>query len=325
MRAPDFWYRRPGLTAALLSPLGFCYGAAGRLRAALTTPWTAPVPVICCGNLTVGGAGKTPTAIAVARAVAARGRAAAFLTRGYGGAARGPLKVDLAVHDAAAVGDEPLLLAAEAPTFVSRDRRAGAQAAVLDGADVIVMDDGLTNPGLRQDLSLVVVDGATGFGNGRVVPAGPLRERLARGIARAHAFVLVGTDLSNLAAALAERAPVLAARLVPDIAARSLHGRRVFAFAGIGRPAKFFDTLAELGAQLVGQRALPDHHPYSADEAMALVDTALRYDATPVTTRKDHVRLPEAVRKLVVPVAVDLVFDDPVALERLIDQVLPPD
>lgn len=325
MHPPDFWYRRPGVAAAMLAPLALCYAATGRLRAALTTPWAAPVPVICCGNLTVGGAGKTPTALAIGRAVAARDRAVAYLTRGYGGSARGPLKVDPSRHGAGEVGDEPLLLASRAPTFVGGNRKATAQAAIVDGADVLIMDDGLTNPTLRQDLSLVVVDGATGFGNGRVLPAGPLRERLARGIARAHAFVLVGTDLSNLAADLAERAPVLAARLVPDETALTLRGRRVFAFAGIGRPTKFFDTLGEIGAQMVAQRTFPDHHPYSPDEAMRLVDTALRYDAAPVTTVKDHVRLPEAIRNLVTPVAVDLVFDDPVALERLIDQVLPPD
>jgi len=187
------------------------------------------------------------------------------------------------------------------------------------------MDDGLTNPGLRQDLSLVVVDGATGFGNGRVLPAGPLREKLARGIRRAHAFVLVGTDLCNLAAALAEHAPVLAARLVPDAAGAALRGQRVLAFAGIGRPAKFFETLGALGAVVVECRAFPDHHRYAPDAAMRLLDDALRLNATAVTTTKDHVRLPDGVRPLVTPLAVDLVFDDPVAVERVLDQVMPED
>ncbi len=323
MHAPEFWFQPPGLAAALLSPLGLCYAAGGRLREALALPWKAPVPVICCGNLTVGGSGKTPTALAIARAVAARGLDPVFLTRGYGGRLSGPVTVDRSRHSAADVGDEPLLLAAQAPTIVARDRKAGARAAVAKGAGAIVMDDGLTNPGLRQDLSLVVVDGATGFGNGRVVPAGPLREKLTRGIRRAHAFVLVGTDLCNLAAALAEHAPVLAARLVPDAAGAALRGQRVLAFAGIGRPAKFFETLGALGAVVVERRAFPDHHRYAPDAAMRLLDDALRLNATAVTTTKDHVRLPDGVRPLVTQLAVNLMFDDPVAVERVLDQAIP--
>jgi tetraacyldisaccharide 4'-kinase len=315
MRAPEFW-QADGALARLLAPLGAAFAAAGRLRALVTTPVRAPVPVVCVGNLSVGGTGKTPVAIALARRPAAAGRAPHLLSRGYGGSARGPLLVDPARHDAALVGDEPLLLARAAPTWVARDRAAGARAAAGAGAGVVVMDDGLQSPSPVKDLALVVVDGAIGFGNRRVLPAGPLREPVAAGLARAHGVVIVGPDRTGLATTLPAGLPVIAVDLVLELppAAR---GRPLLAFAGIGRPAKLFDALEAAGAALAGRRAFPDHHRYRKRELQALLAEAGRLGALLATTEKDAVRLPGAFRSRVLVVPVHARFRDVALLDGL--------
>lgn len=312
MRAPEFWLRECW-QARLLAPAGWLYARAALLRERLVRPVAPPVPVLCIGNLTAGGAGKTPVAIAAARLLVARGRNPFFLTRGHGGALAGPLRVDRARHGAAETGDEPQLLARVAPTIVARDRVAGADLAATQGADCIVMDDGLQNPSLAKTLRLVVVDGDTGFGNGRTIPAGPLRAPLSHGLGLADGFVLVGEDRHGLAVALGARAPVLRARLEPaaDIAGR-LRGQRLLAFAGIGRPGKFFDTLAACGADLADGVAFADHHPYREAEVAALRARAQEAGAALATTEKDIVRVPAGQRDgiIVLPVAARFAPED---------------
>ncbi len=317
MRAPRFW-QTGGPLAALLSPLGQVYAALGRRRRRVATPWRAPCPVICVGNLLAGGTGKTPTALALAQGLRLLGRRPVFLTRGYGGREHGPLLVDPARYDAGDVGDEPLLLAASAPTVVARDRAAGAALATTQG-DVIVMDDGFQNPALVKDLSLLVFDGGQGIGNGRCLPAGPLRETLAEGLPRADACLLIGEDATGLAPLLAGR-PLLRARLEPRES--NLAGQRVLAFAGIGRPEKFFESLRDLGADLVETRGFGDHHPYRPAEIEALRARAAILDARLVTTAKDLVRLPPALRTGVEVLTVGLVFADSEALDALLKGVL---
>lgn len=320
MRTPDFWYRPPGPLAWALSPLGMVYGLATRSRFASASPQRVGVPVVCVGNLVAGGAGKTPVGLAIADALQGRGIAVHALTRGHGGREAGPLRVDPARHTAADVGDEPLLLAARLPCWVSRDRVAGARMAEAAGAQAIVMDDGFQNPSLAKDLSLVVADGAVGFGNGFMIPSGPLREPVSDGLARADALVVVGKDRAGLAA-LANSLPVLHARLEPVAEARDLSGRRVLAFAGIGRPEKFFTTLEELGAHVVERVAFPDHHPFGTEEVTALLDRAAALGAQPVTTEKDALRLPTDLRGAVRIVRVSVVWEEPLALHRLLDRL----
>lgn len=324
MRAPEFWQQPAGLAAALLAPAAALYDAAGWLRRRHTKPWRAPVPVLCVGNLVAGGAGKTPTALALATQFLAQGLRVAFVSRGYGRRTRETILVNAEQHGAADVGDEALLLARTAPTIVAIDRKDGARLAIAEGADLVILDDGLQNPTLHQDARLVVVDGASGFGNGKVIPAGPLRESAARGLARASAVVLIGSDRHGLLPRLSAAAPVLRARLVPDERARLLGGERVVAFAGIGRPEKFFETLGEIGAEMLARLPFDDHHAYTDGELASLHETAARHGARLVTTMKDWVRLPESVRRNITPVNVTLAFDPPdAALEKLLPLLAP--
>lgn len=319
MRAPDFWGEEPGFLAELLTPVGAALDAAGRLRRAVARPYRAPVPVICVGNLVAGGSGKTPVALSVAAALAARSIAAATVMRGYGGRLAGPVRVDPQRHDAAAVGDEALLSAAVVPCWVARDRAAGVREAVAGGAAAIILDDGFQNPHVAKDLSLVVIDATYGFGNGRLIPAGPLRERVARGLDRASAMVLVGEGRLSIPAAT----PVLSAALEP-IDGDRFAGAPVVAFAGIGRPEKFFASLRGLGARLLAERGFPDHHRYRAAELAALRREAAAWNARLVTTRKDWVRLPMEERTWVEVLDVALRWRDPEALDRLLGPLFAP-
>lgn len=325
MKAPGFWQDGGGPWPLLLAPVSSLFDLAGKLRRLTATPWQAPVPIICVGNLTAGGTGKTPIVVAIARRLSGSGRTVHLLTRGYGGRLTGPIRVDPATHTAADVGDEALLLARAAPAWVARDRRAGARAAITAGADIIVMDDGFQNPSLIKDFSLVVVDGTEGFGNGRVMPAGPLRESVASGLSRADAAAIVGTDTSDTGArirAVLPTLPVLACRLAPP--ANDLRGTRVFGFAGIGRPAKFEDTLREIGCEVAGFRAYPDHHPYTEHEVASLLAEAERLGAMPVTTAKDAVRLPGDARAKVRVVEIEAVFSDADGLDALLAKATRP-
>ena len=318
MQPPEFWSRKPGLIAYALQPLGALYALGGRLRRARTRAHRAPVPVICVGNIVAGGAGKTPTALAIAERVAARDRVPHFLTRGYGGRIRGPHRVDPTRDSYKDVGDEPLLLAAHHPTWVGRDRVASARAAIAAGADLLIMDDGLQNPQLEQDLAFVVIDGAYGHGNGMVMPAGPLREPVMSAFARADAAVVIGDG----APFVPKGVPVLRARMSPKATGMSFSGARVAAFAGIGRPQKFFDMLRQMGAVVVDAVPFPDHYQYSSAILARLEQRAFNQTATLVTTEKDAVRFPAWFRGKAVTVPVSLGFSDPEELDQMLDDLL---
>lgn len=302
MRAPDFWWdQKPDFRANVLAPLAALYGAIAARRMA-RRGMAVDAPVICIGNFVAGGAGKTPTALEVARMLRHLGERPFFLSRGYEArsANRNPLRVDFERHVSTQVGDEPLLLARQAPTIVCTDRIAGAQACVRAGASVIVMDDGLQNPALLKDLAIAVIDAGAGVGNGLCIPAGPLRAPLDAQFAHIDAVMLIGArHRSGFGPGqdVAERArnhgvPVLTGALAPDPEeAADFLGRRVVAFAGIGRPEKFFDTLRGIGALMAASHAFADHHVYSEAELEALRKEASGAGALLVTTAKDHARL----------------------------------
>jgi len=305
----------------LLSPLAAIYEGATARRMA-RPGWHAPIPVICCGSVTAGGAGKTTLAIDLGRRLAARGVSSHFLLRGYGGSVKGPVRVEPARHGSEAVGDEALLLAALAPTWVSADRAEGAKCAVEAGAGAIVMDDGLQNPTLQKTLSLLTIDGGAGFGNGRVIPAGPLRESVASAAARCGAVVLIGQDDTDALSLLPPHLPVLRAALASGPEMAELAGRNVFAFCGIANPRKFFTTLRLGGAVVAGSEAFADHYPFDAGDMRALLAQAERLGAIPVTTRKDWVRIPPEFQTRVRVVSVMLQWDDPTQIEALLERSL---
>lgn len=318
MRAPEFWYADPNETVAfVLKPLGWIYGFVGRTRAKMTIPFRAAVPVMCIGNLTAGGTGKTPIAIAIGERLKARGLRIAFLSRGYGADVPGAMVVDAREDTAADVGDEPLMLSQHAMTIVSPDRPAGARLAVSRGAQVIVMDDGFQNPSLTKDLAFVVVDSVRGFGNGCLIPAGPLRERIEDGLSRAQAVIVMGDGFVTLP----QSKPTLRARLVPlESEPARLKDKRVVAFAGIGEPQKFFGSLAACGAIIETAREFADHYSYSEDDIADLREIAARYDAQLITTEKDLLRLPPALRTDIDILKVTAQFDADSA--RLVDDLI---
>ncbi len=316
LRAPHFWGRPVGPLALALAPISALYGSVARARLARAAP-RADLPTIAIGGLTLGGDGKTPTALALAETLLAMGERPAFLTRGYGraGQSRGPLRVDPARHEARDVGDEALLLSGLAPTFVGADRAASAGLARAEGATVLILDDGLHSRSLQPDLAILVVDAAYGAGNGFCPPAGPLRAPLPAQLACADAVILIGEG--EPPPWLPQAKTALRARLAPDPAAASrLAGTQVFAFAGIGRPQKFVRSLEEIGAQVVGWRWFPDHHAYSAAELAALARAAERVSARLVTTQKDARRLGAGIAVETLPVRLE--FERPGAVEALL-------
>lgn len=333
MRTPAFWYPDCGSgvpwQARLLAPLSMLYAAGTRRRVAQEPRHRASLPVICVGNVNAGGTGKTPTVIALAERLSARGMTPAILSRGYGGRAGGPRRVDPSRHGAADVGDEPLLMAAFAPVWVADDRAEGLRALESDGeADVVLLDDGFQDPSVAKTLSIVVVDAAAGFGNGRVFPAGPLREPVEEAMRRASALVSIGGsgDQARFRGPLGEASavPRLEAHLEPLRTGLQWPGLRVLAFAGIGRPEKFFRSLSDLGAELLRTVPLGDHQPLTPALMARLEAEAMARGAQLVTTEKDAVRLPAAFRQKVVTLPVRLRFADPDALDALLNVATTP-
>lgn len=326
MRAPAFWNIRHGRDAApmlrlLLTPLGWLYGASVARRLATATPLKLSIPVVSVGNISVGGTGKSPLASLVQQElVRLVGKPVAIVSRGYGGILSGPICIDPAIHSARDVGDEPLMLAADGPVIVARQRSAGGALAVALGMGAIVLDDAHQNPALVQDLSIVVVDGQAGFGNGRLVPAGPLREAARKGLTRADLVIVMGAISQDCVEDLVSyQGPLLHASLVaPPI---QIDGK-VLGFCGIGRPEKFDATLRDLELDVADMYPFPDHHCYSKTDLDRLTKVAKVYNATLVTTQKDFVRLPPDFAATVRVIPVTATLDDPAALRAILVHTL---
>lgn len=318
LSTPSFWYTSEPkgmdkFLPRLLSPLGKLYGWASRQRFDLHYPVPMGRPVVCVGNLVAGGAGKTPVVIALTALLQEKGYNPHILARGYGGSEEGPLQVSASRDTAADVGDEALLLVDAAPVWVSRSRPLGVQSAIDTGADIIVMDDGFQNPLIYKDFSFVIIDGGAGFGNGKIFPAGPLREDIAFGLSRAHAVIIIGDDKTDARTEIEKQAPslpIFQAALKPAEDNPDLFGKQVYAFAGIGRPEKFRETLMAAGAMVEGWSEFPDHFAYVEEDLKELISSAEAKNIPVVTTAKDHVRLPASLKDKVRIFKVSLVWQN---------------
>ncbi|MBL4616528.1 MAG: tetraacyldisaccharide 4'-kinase [Robiginitomaculum sp.] len=323
MKAPAFWNEKHGraaapLTRTLLTPLSWIYSTIAKNRYEKVQPTKLSVPVICVGNITLGGSGKTPLAMTIAKALLAEGKNPAFISRGYGGSIKNPTKVDPTIHSYTYVGDEPLLLAEIAPVFIGKDRLQVAQMAIEQGAGCLIMDDGFQNPYLHKDLAIITIDTGVGHGNGRVFPAGPLREPVAQAVLRADAIVLIGEEKQpNLTGFTGK---VLRSYLqTPDKAPSG----KLIAFAGIGRPEKFFASLRAAGADLEQEIAFADHQPYTSKDVVNLFAWATSSNSKLITTTKDLMRWPEEFRNELLLWPVELVFDHANDIGSLLQEVLP--
>ena len=317
MHSPIFW-KEKGLISSLLLPASCVYNFVAKWERAKISPTKTSIPVICIGNLVAGGAGKTPIAIAIGKMLKELGKHPHYLSRGYKGNYEGVVQVDPHKHNALEVGDEPLLLAQILPTWVAKDRVAGAQAAIAAGADIIIMDDGFQNPSLYKDVSLLVIDGEYGFGNNRIIPAGPIREEIAPAMERASAVIIVGEDKNKVLPFVPPDKPILQAKIVPSPSAYFLKDKDIIAFAGIARPRKFYRTLQQIGCEIRKMVAYQDHHQFTNKDIADLRRQAKELDAILVTTTKDFVRLPEDFKQEVSVVAVEMQFADNAALLKLL-------
>ncbi|MBI3701890.1 MAG: tetraacyldisaccharide 4'-kinase [Afipia sp.] len=330
MREPGFWYRPPSLTSHLLSPLGTIYGALTSQRMSHVGR-SVGIPVICIGNYHLGGAGKTPLALKLADLLEFSGEVPFVVSRGYGGQLKGPLRVDSNVHTAAEVGDEPLMMAAHVPVIVSRDRVAGTELAKSQGARIVLLDDGFQNPSLQKDLSLIVVDAKRGVGNGCVFPAGPLRAPLSPQIAKSDALIVIGggSGADGLTAAVkrAGKLVVRAALTSDPSSIAALRDKRVLAFAGIGDPMRFFETLRANGIDVAEEISFADHHEFAFSEMEALATRATAKSLTLVTTEKDMARIRSDSRLVsfardISTLAVELEFENEEELRSFIQERL---
>jgi len=312
-KSPAFWQKRSAVSSIipdLLIPFSVIYYSIVCLRNRGVAPEKLAVPVICAGNLTVGGAGKTPLALKIAEEIGRLSqKKIAFVSRGYMGTNSGPLPVNPALHHVEDVGDEPLLLAKIAETWIGRDRLLTAKAAIAAGAGIIIMDDGFQNMAIHKDLSLIAVDGGFGTGNGLVLPAGPLREPVLKALKRADAVVFIGDDKYDELPFLTRYARIIKAKLQP-VSGMDLAGKKVLAFAGIGRPEKFFETLVGMGAELLDKVSFPDHYVYEPEDIKELISRAAKLKAILITTEKDYVRLPADMRGEIKTLPVNLEIAD---------------
>jgi len=325
LKTPKFWSQGMGsdlnIIERLLTPFSYLYGW-GVTQRLQQGGEKVKKPVICIGNIVAGGAGKTPTALAIANILGDGKLKPHFLLRGYGGNEEGPLRVEISKHTARSVGDEALLLARTFPTWISRDRPAGAKAAIKAGADIIIMDDGFQNPSLDKDISVIVIDGEYGLGNGRLIPAGPLREKLEDGLSRAEAVIILGKDQHDIERIIynIKDIPVFFAGIKPEN--KKISGDKFYAFAGIGRPEKFKKTLEESGADVINWKAFPDHYNYTALDLEVIVHTAEEKGLEIITTEKDWVRLPEKFQEKIKTLPVNLVWKSERKIKKFLETKL---
>ena len=323
LHAPRFWFQPPSLFSALLTPVSFIYNWVGTFIRARTIPQKMSVPVICVGNVVVGGSGKTPVVRTLIKHLQTLGLTPHIISRGYGGYLCGPVRVDPAIHTLGEVGDEPLMLSPHAPIWVAKDKVAGAKAAIAAGATVLILDDGLQNPSLHKDISFLVIDATRGFGNEQVLPAGPLREPIADALSKTTAIIWIGAGNDTLRTTLSKQKPLLTATASTIAVKGDLSSGRFLAFCGLGNAQKFYDGLKSQRANIIKTVDFPDHYVWSTFEIRKLLDEAKTLNATLVTTAKDAVRIPPSLRDNIIICDVDINFADDVTLQNQLRTIKP--
>lgn len=323
MKAPLFWEKKHSLYRLLFLPFSFLYQFISSQRERLLPPTKIKIPVICVGNITLGGTGKTPVTMMIAAALKEQGLNVHILSRGYGGKLKGPLLVNTAYHTSQEVGDEPLLLAQAALTWVSKNKVEGAKAAVQAGAKILLLDDGLQNPSLHKDFNIIVVNGEYGLGNECVFPAGPLRETVDNATKKANAFIIMGKDTHSLEKQWSENYPVFQGHLNPNMDdIQALKDNPIYAFAGIGHPKKFFGMQRNYGLQVIAEKAFPDHYSFKLNDLKKLQNHAHQLKAHLVTTEKDYLRLPHKMRQKIQMIRVHAVIPEKQFLLNLINKII---
>ncbi|MBE6450477.1 MAG: tetraacyldisaccharide 4'-kinase [Alphaproteobacteria bacterium] len=316
MKTPTFWNKK-NIFYYILLPLGWLYCFATILRIKLKKPYKSGLPVICIGNLTAGGTGKTPVSIAIVQMLKKYGKNPFFISRGYGGKLSGVV-VNKQIHTPDEVGDEPLLLSEVAPVCINADRAKAAKQALDNGADILVMDDGFQNPSLYKDISFLVFSGKFGIGNGAVIPAGPLRETFAGGIKRADALIVIGDDKTNLSHKT--DLPIFFADITED--KPKVTNSKVYAFAGIGYPEKLYQSLKNVGLDVVRTKDFPDHHFYTKEDLMSIIDEAKKENLAIFTTSKDYVKIPSDIKQHINVLNIKIMWRDEKSLEKFIKNKL---
>jgi tetraacyldisaccharide 4'-kinase len=316
MKAPNFWHT-DGIIPKLLEPAAHFFNLISIINRTLISGINIGVPIICVGNIVSGGAGKTPIALSIGKILGQKYNVG-FLTRGHGGSIIGPVQVKTNHHAIDEVGDEALLLTKVAPTWVSKNRKEGALLAKAAGIEVIIMDDGFQNPSVHKDLSLIIIDGPYGFGNGRVIPAGPLREKISNGLIRADIIVVIGECSKSTKLQFPSDLPVFYASITPDKSNTVFSNKNVVGFAGIGRPQKFLTTLKDMGLNVLDFISFPDHYRFSEIEIYNLHSKAIKLNARLVTTAKDLTRVPKNVTHLCKPITVSIDWEDEPRLKELL-------
>ena len=324
IKTPHFWTEL-NWQSVILFPVSYIWRFGHYAQQKILNTKETEIPVICVGNLTVGGSGKTPVVITLCRFLSGIGKSTSILTRGFGGKEKGPIFVSTNLHQSLDVGDEPLMMAHSLDVCVSRNRPLGANH-ILDKKkyDCIVMDDGLQNPTLKKDLNIAVFDGKFGIGNGFLLPAGPMRQKLEVGIQNIDLVIFNGKDETGLGQKIPPHIPIFTGELQPDEEiVEKMKNRRVYGFAGIGNPSRFFKTLNNIGADLVGEAHFADHHPYTDADLTQLYEEAMQSGAELVTTQKDWMRLPTDWRDrvLTVPVRIHFTADDTIKIVSFLETI----
>ncbi len=317
MQQPGFW-KSKSLPGIILLPIALIYFCIFQLRQIFTKPYKSDMIVICIGNITVGGTGKTPIAIAIAKMLISDGKKIAFLSRGYKGKLTGPVVVNPEIHTAEDVGDEPLLLSRVATAIISKNRISGLKLAKDAGAEIVILDDGLQNPTIQKDISFLVIDGGLGFGNSFVLPSGPLRETICSAKKRITATIIIGKDKHNIMSKLKEF-PVFKGEIIPS---QNIPEKcQVVAFAGIGNPGKFFQTLQDSGFDLKEALSFSDHHNYNNADMEFLFSIAKKHGARLITTEKDFVRLDKKYSNDIITFPIEIKFDNTSGIKTILNNV----